>query len=127
MRETINTAISSLYTPKGSSTFTELPEPSEETLGDAYNVSDQFTIDADNASKWVEGASGPYPAGTNVVVVSTGDEYKWDVLSGLVDLSNYVETEDLGTYALKSDLDNCVKTADLVAITNGDIDGLFTE
>ena len=127
MQEAINTAVSSLYTPKGSSTFAELPEPSEETLGDAYNVSDQFTIDAENASKWVEGASGPYPAGTNVVVVSSGDEYKWDVLSGLVDLSNYVETEDLGTYALKSDLDNYVKTADLVAITNSDIDGLFTE
>jgi hypothetical protein len=38
----------------------------------------------------VEGAGKDYPAGTNVVCIDTGeDEFKWDVLAGMVDLSAY--------------------------------------
>ena len=126
MQEAINTAVASAYKVKGSSTFLELPEPSEENLGDVYNISEEFTVDAENADKWVEGASGPYPKGTNVVVASVEEAYKWDVLAGLEDLSGYVETADLANYVQKTELTNYVKSTDLVAITNGEIDGLFT-
>ena len=55
------------------------------------------------------GAGKNYPAGTNVVIVNTsGSTYKYDVLSGFVDLSAYQ------------------LSADLVAITNAEINALFS-
>lgn len=102
LEEKINAAVASVYTPKGSTTFAELPEPSQETEGDVYNVTDEFTVI--EADKWVEGAGGPYPAGTNVVVVKVEDEYKWDILGGVVDLTDYVKTEQLAGYVQTSQL-----------------------
>ena len=55
-------------------------------------MTDGFTTD----TRFVEGAGKEYPVGTNVVVVDTGDStYKFDVLAGFVDLSNYLETSDV--------------------------------
>ncbi len=124
MQEKINAAVGSVYTPKGSTTFTELPEPSAEVEGDVYNISEQFTIS--EPEKWVE-QSGTYPAGTNVVCVKEDETYKWDVLTGVVDLSNYVQSSTLTDYAQKSELDAYVKTADIQTVTNGDIDTIFSE
>ena len=97
----IDTKISSTYKAKGSVAFASLPAASSASEGFVYNVSDSFTTTAD----FVEGAGNTYPAGTNVVIINTtGSTYKYDVLSGFVDLSGYV------------------LNSDLVAITNAEID-----
>ena len=97
----IDAKISSAYKAKGSVTFANLPAAGSSYEGFVYNVSDSFTTTAD----FVEGAGNTYPAGTNVVIINTtGSTYKYDVLSGFVDLSAYE------------------LSADLVAITNAEID-----
>ena len=100
----INEKIGSTYKPKGSIPFANLPALSSSVEGFVYNITDSFTTNAN----FVEGAGKTYPAGTNVVVVNTsGSTYKYDVLSGFIDLSGYVEDSDL------------------VAITNAEIDAIF--
>lgn len=97
----ISAAISSVYKPAGSTTFANLPAASADTLGNVYNVTDAFTT----TDSFVEGAGKSYPAGTNVAVVLVGEEYKYDVLSGMVDLSNYSTTEEIAqTYATKTEV-----------------------
>lgn len=54
------------------------------------NVTDEFTTTDD----FLEGAGQKHPAGTNVAVVQSGEEYKYDVLAGFMDLSGYVKIED---------------------------------
>lgn len=107
-KDEINAKISAVYKPAGSVVFAELPSLSESILGNVYNVTDAFTTTAN----FVEGAGNKYPKGTNVVVVKVGDAYKYDVLSGFVDLSGYVEKEagkglsdENFTAALKDKLD----------------------
>ena len=98
----IATAISSTYKPAGSTTYVGLPEPSAGEEGKVYNVSDAFTTDED----FVEGTGKSYPAGTNVVCIDSDDAgtYKWDVLSGFVDLSAYETTSSIeGKLANKVD------------------------
>lgn len=56
--------------------------------GNVYNINAEFTTSSD----FVEGAGKTYPAGTNIVVIKQGALYKFDVLSGFVDLSGYVTT-----------------------------------
>ena len=98
----IATAISSTYKPAGSTTYVGLPAPSAGEEGKVYNVSDAFTTDED----FVEGTGKSYPAGTNVVCIDSDDAgtYKWDVLSGFVDLSAYETTSSVeGKLANKVD------------------------
>ena len=104
--EQVNTKIATTYKAKGSkATVTELPAPSADTVGDVYNMSAGFTTD----EKFAESGTY-YPKGTNVVVADQGGEtYKYDALAGDYDLSIYL------------------KTADVEAITNGEIDALFAE
>ena len=104
----IDAKIASTYKPKGSKAFASLPTLASTEEGNVYNITDAFTTTAD----FVEGAGNTYPAGTNIVCINTASSgqtavYKWDVLAGFVDLSNYVETSDL------------------VAITNAEIDTIF--
>ena len=97
----ISAAISSVYKPAGSTTFAALPAPAANVLGNVYNVTDAFTT----TDQFVEGAGKSYPAGTNVAVVLVGEEYKYDVLSGMVDLSNYSTTDEIAqTYATKNEV-----------------------
>lgn len=86
-------AVSSVYKPAGSVAYAKLPELSETVLGNVYNVTDAFTTDA----RFVEGADQKHPAGSNVVVVKVVEEYKFDVLSGFVDLSGHATKEELAT------------------------------
>lgn len=79
--------ISSVYKPGGSVAFANLPTADEAHLGLVYNVTDKFTT----TDAFIEGAGGKHTAGTNVVVVKSGEDYKYDVLAGFVDLSGYVE------------------------------------
>ena len=97
----ISAAISSVYKPAGSTTFAALPAPAANILGNVYNVTDAFTT----TDQFVEGAGKSYPAGTNVAVVLVGEDYKYDVLSGMVDLSNYSTTDEIAqTYATKTEV-----------------------
>lgn len=97
----IDSKISSTYKAKGSVAFASLPSLTSANEGNVYNVTDAFTTTSD----FVEGAGKSYPAGTNVVIINTtGTTYKYDVLSGFVDLSGYV------------------LNSDLIAITNAEID-----
>ena len=106
--EKIDAAISAVYKPAGSIAFASLPTPGADNLGNVYNVTDEFTTDA----RFTEGAGQEYPAGTNVAVVETSNEpatYKFDVMSGFVDLSGYLTTETASaTYATKTELGNKV-------------------
>lgn len=89
VKSAIDSAISSVYKPAGSVAFASLPALSSSIEGYVYNVTDSFTTTSD----FVEGAGKTYPAGTNVVCIDVGSSvYKWDVLSGVVDLSGYVPT-----------------------------------
>lgn len=90
---TVNAKVSSTYKAGGSVAFADLPELSEENLGLVVNVTEQFTTTAD----FVEGADAKHPAGTNVAVVKAGEDYKYDVLAGFVDLSGYIKTSEIET------------------------------
>jgi hypothetical protein len=81
--------VASVYKPAGSIAFASRPTPGKSYEGNVYNITDAFTTD----STFVEGSGKSYPAGTNIVCINTtGTTYKWDVLSGIVDLSGYVPT-----------------------------------
>lgn len=99
----VGNALTSAIRPKGSSAFAKLPTPGKANLGWMYNVSDAFTTSA----SFTEGAGKAYPAGTNVVVVSDGNSYKWDVQGGFYDMTPYA------------------KTADFAAMTDAEVDALF--
>lgn len=99
--------LSSVYKPAGNVYFAALPQPSVTTLGYVYSLMDAFTTD----DRFIASEPTEYPIGTNVVVVAVNNEgsgttYKYDVLSGFVDLSPYM------------------KKADMVAITNEEIDAI---
>lgn len=89
----VETAISSqigrVYKPAGTVAFASLPTLAAAVLGNVYNISDKFTTD----DRFVDGAGAKLPAGTNVAVVQVGEAFKFDVLAGAVDLTNYVEKE----------------------------------
>ena len=86
----INSAISGVYTPKGSIAFASLPTAAVGNKGWVYNITDTFTTTA----AFVEGAGHVYGAGTNVVCVDAGSgSYKWDVLAGTIDLAELTADE----------------------------------
>ena len=99
VKSAIDAAISSAYKASGSITFANLPNPTSSLEGNVYDVSDDFTTD----SKFIVSGKS-YPAGTNVVVINTsGTTYKYDVLTGMVDLSGYQTLID-SSHKLSSDL-----------------------
>ena len=88
----VDEIVARVYKPAGSATLATLPDLTEDpltTLGNVYNMTEEFTTTDDFA----EGAGNTYPVGTNVVVVNLGDDttpnYKFDVLPGFIDLSGY--------------------------------------
>lgn len=88
----ITAKISSAYKAAGSSAFADLPTPAKALEGNVYNVTDDFTAD----DKFVTGEVGKkYPAGTNVVVIKVDSAYKYDVLAGVTDLSNYATKDEV--------------------------------
>ena len=84
--------ISSAYKPQGSIDFSALTGlNTQENLGNVYDVNDAFTTN----ENFLEGTGKNYPAHTNVVVVNDSGAYKFDALSGFVDLTDYAKTEQL--------------------------------
>ena len=105
LQQEINEKLSTVYKPQGNTTFEALIRPpTKEILGYVYNLTGQFTTD----SYFVEGPGHDYPAGTNVAVVSDSGIYKYDVFSGMLDLSDYIKEEEI------------------VAISNEQIESLFS-
>ena len=118
VNNSIATQVSSVYKAKGSITnLTALSTPDKAHEGYVYNIESAFTTTAN----FVEGAGKVYPAGTNVVCINTtGTTYKWDVLAGMVDLSNYATKTDLsGKQDKFADLDyeNNIATNDKLVLT----------
>lgn len=101
----IAAAVSSVYKPMGSSAFSDLPGLGGLSVGDVYNVTTAFTT----TEQFVEGAGLSFPVGTNICVVEVDGVKKWDVLAGMVDLSEYA------------------KTADFTPISTAEIDALWGE
>jgi hypothetical protein len=101
VKNEVDSKLSSTYKAKGSVAFASLPSLIAANEGNVYNVTDAFTTTND----FVEGSGKSYPAGTNVVIVNTtGTTYKYDVLSGFVDLSGYLTASDAAsTYLSQSD------------------------
>ena len=95
--EKVAAAISSTYKPGGTKTAAELTSALlvAANEGLVYNLSTVLTITDDNKALFTENAEGTYPVGTNVAVINTGTaetpSFKFDVLAGFVDLSNYVQ------------------------------------
>ena len=90
VQDAISSAITGVYTPKGSIAFAALPTATAGNKGWVYNISDAFTTTA----AFVEGAGHSYGAGTNVVCVDVGSgSYKWDVLAGTIDLTELTADE----------------------------------
>ena len=101
----ITDKIGTVYRPKGSVQFALLPLPSADTLGDVYNVEDDFVSDA----KFLTSGQN-YPAGTNVVVAERRGEYKYDILAGFIDLSGYVQKSTLeADYMKRSEVEAYVQ------------------
>ena len=94
----LQSAMTMTYKAKGSVAFANLPSTLDATkCGWVYNVYDDFTTD----NRFIEGSGVEYFSGENVVIVEVSEnEYKFDVMTGFIDLSNYVQTSTLtGNYA----------------------------
>lgn len=90
VKSAIDSAVSSVYKPSGDKTCAELVSTLliGSNLGNVYNTTDSGTTTSD----FREGAGHPIPAGSNVVVVDVGNStYKFDLLTGFIDLSNYIQ------------------------------------
>lgn len=91
--EQIAAKVASTYKAGGSKTSTDLTEELlvEANEGYVYNINDEFDTD----ENFVDGLEKHYPAGTNVVVIKQETEYRFDVLSGFVDLTAYAKTTEV--------------------------------
>lgn len=129
----ISAKVSSTYRAGGSVAFEALPELTETNLGIVVNVTDSFVT----TESFLEGAGARHPAGTNIVVAQSGEEYKYDVLAGFVDLSGFASTESVDTARTAAvtqanadtdaKLTGYVKTSDIKEITEADILAMFAE
>lgn len=117
--EQIAAQIGSVYKAAGSIAFADLPTPEKAIEGYVYNVTDAFTAD----TKFITSEqSKQYPAGTNVVVVEVpGVEeapptYAYDVLTGMVDLSDFATTTAM-TSAIDAAKTELIGTGNTIAST----------
>ena len=110
----IKSRISGAYHHAGTKTVAELTSALLVAAndGNVYNMTDTGTTTAD----FIEGAGKPIRIGDNVGVAKVGNDYKFDLLSGFVDTSTFVEKSaiaglikndgsiDTNEYALKSEM-----------------------
>ena len=78
-----------IYRAAGSLTALEIVNDLlvEENLGNVYNITETFTTTID----FVEGVGIEFAAGTNIVIIDSGNEvYKFDVLTGFIDTSSFL-------------------------------------
>ena len=93
-KDEVDGKLSSAYKAQGSKTASQLTSSllAAANEGYVYNLSDKLEITEANKSLFVENVKSSYPAGTNVVVVKVGSAYKFDVIAGFVDLTEYAKT-----------------------------------
>lgn len=106
----INAKIGSAYRAGGTIQASNLTQDLliEANEGKVYNLSTTFTTDAN----FIDGSGKQFPAGTDVAVIKTDDgPYKFNVISGFVDLSSYVEKTDLESknYQTKEDVEGILE------------------
>ena len=89
VKTAIDNAVASSYHHAGTKTVAELTSALliAENQGNVYNITDSGTTTAD----FIEGAGHPIDVGANVGIAKVGNAYKFDLLSGFVDTSNFVE------------------------------------
>lgn len=132
----VDSAISGVYKPSGNKTCAELLPALliASNLGNVYNMTDSGVTTSD----FVEGAGKTIEVGDNVVIVDVGTQnnasYKFDLLSGMVDLSNYIQKSatsglmkndgsvDTNSYATTSQIPDISGKADKVTSA---VDGNF--
>ena len=124
--------ISGVYKPCGSIAFADLPAPSANTLGNLYNIEDDFITTDD----FVEGKDKEYSAGNNIGIIlvkntdpQTGtvtEEYKYDVFgtSLNIDSTKFVTqaqftkaTAEMSNYV--RDIDFQPNNTNTVVVTKG--------
>ena len=95
-KDEVDSKLSSAYKAQGSKLANQLTSSllAAANEGYVYNLSDKLEITEANKSLFVENVKSSYPAGTNVVVVKVGSAYKFDVIAGFVDLTEYAKTAD---------------------------------
>ncbi len=92
-KDYVDSKVATAVRHQGSVAFANLPALTEANLNKCYNVTDAFTTTSD----FIEGAGKGYPAGTNVIIVESGNSYKYDVEGSFYNLSIYYEIDDLDT------------------------------
>ena len=103
VREAIANAVASAYHHAGTKVVADLTSSLlvAENEGCVYNMTDAGTTTAD----FIEGAGNPIRIGDNVGVCkvsSNPDTYKFDLLSGFVDLSNYKTKQPVKSDPIKN-------------------------
>lgn len=73
--------------------FANLPNPSEENAGYIYNIEDAFISD----ERFLDGPNKGFPADTNVIVVFDSDsgQYKYDVMMGEIGEASQEDIQDI--------------------------------
>lgn len=93
---TLEATATRAYKAAGSVLFADLPALAESRQGFVYNIRDDFTTTSD----FIDGAGKTFPAGTDVAIVAvegTPVTYKYNVMSGFVDTSDFVKNTDYAT------------------------------
>ena len=124
-RALIKELVPSAIIPSGSISFSELPTPSNSILGNLYNITDAFVT----TDIFLEGAGHGYPEGTNVMVVLSNGEYKYDIMAGFIDTSNFV-TKDEATIVTASSINgniiiNNVETPVAISATDEEVQNVI--
>lgn len=91
VEDAIGAAVTGALRPAGSVAFAAKPELTAANLNKIVNITDAFTTTAD----FVEGSGHDYPAGTNIAIINVGTDeapvYKYDVYTGVIDTSGFME------------------------------------
>lgn len=87
VKDAIDAAVSNAYHHAGTKKVAELTSSllTADNEGNVYNITDSGTT----TDLFIEGAGHPIKAGDNVGICKDGSTYKFDLLSGFVDLSGY--------------------------------------
>ena len=122
VREAISTAVASAYHHAGTKTVAELLPALlvSANEGNVYNITTSGVTTAD----FIEGADLPIDIGDNVgicKVSSNPDTYKFDLLSGFVDLSDYKTKQQVKVDPTK-DGESVEYIATITQDTNGEIE-----
>jgi len=107
-------AVRKMYIFKGDATIASLPTPSAETVGQVYNMTEDFIIP--NNGKWSDGIGKKMYAGTDVsiraIVNPDGTvEYKYNIYGIYPDRETFVtedQLEELNDIATEEEVDELV-------------------